>query len=266
MKYLTFIISLCILFKVCPLLTKYGTETIYDKFVIFDSKDFKNDEEMHFKIQTHKDNFYNYDHSSSYIYDIQYYFSSNLDFITTGRLLEIDFKKTTYEDFNLETKYFTIKKKRNDYSGSNGNYIYIEFPGLLFYTYHNYATITNTEEDEGKIETWVIVVIVVVIVAIIAGIIIFCVCRRIRMRKAQQAAAQANAATIAAQNQAAANYANYAAQNAAYAAAAQNAQNAYIAEQNYQAQVNQAQVYQDNNYMSPPGAVPDAGYTSKAVI
>ena len=259
MKYLTFIISLCILFKVCPLLTKYGTETIYDKSVIFESKDFKNDEEMHFKIQTHKDNFYNYDYSSG-SYDIKYYFSSNLDFINTGRLFEIDFKKTTYEDFNLETKYFTIKKKRNDYSGSNGNYIYIEFPILLFNNYHNYATITNTEEDEGKIETWVIVVIVVVIVAIIAGIIIFCVCRRIRMRKAQQAAAQANAATIAAQNQAAA---NYAAQNAAYAAAAQNA---YIAEQNYQAQVNQAQVYQDNNYMSPPGAVPDAGYTSKAVI
>jgi len=262
MKYLTFIISLCILLKVCPLLTKYGTETIYDKSFIFESKDFKNDEEMHFKIQTHEDNFYNYDdpYYNSYLYDIKYYFSSNLGFTTTGGLLEIDFKKTTHEDSDLETKYFTIKKKRSDYSGSNGNYIYIEFPQLILNTYHNYAIITNTKEDEGKLETWVIVVIVVVIVAIIAGIIIFCVCRRIRMKKAQQAAMAANAATIAAQNQA---VANIAAQNAAYEAAAQNA---YIAEQNYQAQAYQAQVYQNKNYMTPPGVAPDAGYSSNAVM
>ena len=137
--------------------------------------------------------------------------------------------------------------------------MYIIFRNLQLSTFET-AIITNTEEDEGKIETWVIVVIVVVIVAIIAGIIIFCVCRRIRMKKAQQAAIAANSATIAAQNQAAA---NYAAQNAAYEAAAQNA---YIAEQNYQAQANQAQVYQNNNYMTPPGVISNAGYTSNAVM
>lgn len=120
-----------------------------------------------------------------------------------------------------------------------------------------WAIITNTK-DEGKIETQVIVVIVVVVVAIIAGIIIFCVCRRIRNKRAMAAANATQVAVIQAQNQA------YAAQNSAYAA--QNAQNAYIAEQNYQAQAYQAQVYQNNNYMTPPGVISNAGYTSNAVM
>ena len=148
------------------------------------------------------------------------------------------------------------------------------------------AIITNTEEDEGKIETWVIVVIVVICVAIIAGIIIYCICRRIRMKKAQQAALATNVAAINAQKQANQAAYNYAAQNAAYTAAAvenaqnaayaagvEDAQNAYLAQQNqaqvYQGrgQTYQAQVYQNNNYTSVPlGSVPDTGYNSKAVM
>jgi len=161
----------------------------------------------------------------------------------------------------------------------------IYFPNLeVSSTYP--AFITNTEEDEGKIETWVIVVIIVICVAIIAGIIIYCICRRIRMKKAQQAALATNVAAINAQKQANQEAYNYAAQNAAYTAAvvenAQNAayaagvedaQNAYLAQQNqaqvYQGrgQTYQAQVYQNNNYTSaPPGSVPDTGYNSKAAM
>ena len=161
----------------------------------------------------------------------------------------------------------------------------IYFPNLeVSSTYP--AFITNTEEDEGKIETWVIVVIIVICVAIIAGIIIYCICRRIRMKKAQQAALATNVAAINAQKQTNQEAYNYAAQNAAYTAAvvenAQNAayaagvedaQNAYLAQQNqaqvYQGrgQTYQAQVYQNNNYTSAPlGSVPDTGYNSKAVM
>jgi hypothetical protein len=261
MKFFTSIISLYLLSKVysSSLLKKYGTEVIDDNDVIFESKDFDDDEEMHFKIQTNYKNIDNYKTNS--INDIEYiYFSelsADLSSISHG-YLNTYFLKTT-EDGKLRTNYFTIKKTKRNYSPSNGNYIYMRFPNINL-SNSKKATITNIEEDEGKIETWVIIVIVVVIVAIIVGIIIFCVCRRIRMKKAQQAAMAANAATIAAQNQAAA---NIAAQNAAYEAAAQNA---YIAEQNYQAQAYQAQVYQNKNYMSPPGVVSDAGYTSNAVM
>ena len=264
MKFLRFIISLYLLSNISSLLTKYGTEVLTTNDVIFESKDFKDNEEMHFKIQSHEYNF-----NENYYYNVEYNYFSDADVNVNSISYPHHeyFKKTSY-DGNLKTKYFTIKKTGSEYTPSNGNYLYIQFPNLLVSPYER-ATITNTKEDEGKIETWVIIVIVVVIVAIIVGIIIFCVCRRIRMKKAQQAAIAANSATIAAQNQAAA---NYAAQNAAYEAAAQNAayeaaaQNAYIAEQNYQAQANQAQVYQNNNYMTPPGVISNAGYTSNAVM
>ena len=259
MKFLRFIISLYLLSNISPLLTKYGTEVLTTNYAIFESKDFKDDEEMHFKIQSHKDNFYEHYEYSDYNVEYYYFNDANVNVHTISFPHHEYFKKTSYEDGNLETKYFTIKKRRSEYRPTNGNYLYIIFRNLQLSTFET-AIITNTEEDEGKIETWVIVVIVVVIVAIIAGIIIYCVCRRIRMKKAQQAAIAANAATIAAQNQAAA---NYAAQNAAYEAAAENA---YIEEQNYQAQAYQAQVYQNKNYMTPPGVISNAGYTSNAVM
>ena len=257
---LLIIIALYVLSNVnsYSLLKKYGTVTMQDKYVLFESKDFNNDEEMHFKLQAGEGSFdyYHNDYTYSYrsIHDIIYYYSDSAG----NRLTSENYsyrKNHKIEDGYLENSYFTIKKKSSEYSQTNGNYMLIYFPNLRVDADHE-AIISNTKEDEGKIETWVIVVIVVVIVAIIVGIIIFCVCRRIRMKKAQQAAMAANAA----QNQAAA---NYAAQNAAYEAAAQNA---YIAEQNYQAQAYQAQVYQNNNYMTPPGVISNAGYTSNAVM
>ena len=72
---------------------------------------------------------------------------------------------------------------------------------------------------------------------------------------ATNAANAANAATIAAQNQ---------------AYVAQINQNAYMAEQNYQAQAYQAQIYSAQDYQNPinvpPPMPPDVGYTSKAAI
>ena len=282
MKFLKFIISLYLLSNVCPLLTKYGTEILTDNDVIFESKDFDDDEEMHFKIQSKS---YNFGHSPNY--DVEYNYFSNADVSPSSISYphHVNFKKTTNEDGGYQTKYFTIRKKRSEYRNTNGNYLYIKFPNLRVSPSQT-ATITNTEEDEGKLETWAIVVIIVICVAIIAGIIIYCICRRIRMKKAQQAALATNVAAINAQNQANQAAYNYAAQNAAYAAAAvenaqnaayaagvEDAQNAYLAQQNqaqvYQGrgQTYQAQVYQNNNYTSPPlGSVPDTGYNSKAVM
>ena len=216
---------------------------------------------MHFKIQTNYNNIDNYKAES--INDVEYIYFSELsaDLSSISLSHGTYFLKTT-EDGKLRINYFTIKKR--NYSPSNGNYIYMRFPNINL-SNSKKATITNTEEDEGKIETWVIVVIVVVVVAIIAGFIIFFVCRCIRNRKAM-AAANANAVNYAAaQNQAAM---NYAAQNAAYAA--KSAQYAYMAEQNYQAQAQaqayQAQIYQDPYYASPAGAPRDTAYTSKPMI
>ena len=281
MKLLSLFISLYLLsnsYSQISTLTKYGTITISGDTVYFESKDFDDGEDMHFKIQAGEYDFDNGYHA----HDVEYYYA-NSNWAKASISRYVNYKKTSRDEDNMMmTKYFTITKKRGEYSPSNGDYMVIKF---LNYDGH-LAIITNTEEDEGKIETWVIVVIVVICVAIIAGIIIYCICRRIRMKKAQQAALATNVAAINAQkqaNQAAYNYAaqNAAytalavenAQNAAYAAGVEDAQNAYLAQQNqaqvYQGrgQTYQAQVYQNNNYTSaPPGSVPDTGYNSKAAM
>jgi len=287
MKFLI-IIALFVLSNEYPLLKKYQTVVMDTEWVLFESKDFKDNEEMHFKLKTYEDYFNLYLYDS---HDIIYYYTDSSGTIRTSG--EYAYRKNHAMEDGLENNYFTIKKRKSEYRNTNGNYILIHFPNLKVSSVFQ-AFITNTKEDEGKIETWVIVVIVIACVAIIAGLIIYFVCRRIRMQKARQAAmatnvavmnAQNQAAVINAQNQAAAyNYAaqNAAyqaavvenAQNAAYAAGVEDAQNAMLAQKNYQNQVYQgqgqayqAQGYQNNNYNSPPpGVVPDAGYNSKTAM
>ena len=288
MKLLSLCISIYLLSysysQILPL-TKYGTKDFYGNLVYFESKGFKDGEDMHFKIEAGEFSF----DCCGRAFDVEYYYTDS-NWVKKSNYRHVNYKKTSSEEDLMITKYFTITKKKSEYSPSNGDYMVINFLNFD----GSSAIITNTKEDEGKIETWVIVVIVIACVAIIAGLIIFFVCRRIRMQKARQAAmatnvavmnAQNQAAVINAQNQAAAyNYAaqNAAyqaavvenAQNAAYAAGVEDAQNAMLAQKNYQNQVYQgqgqayqAQGYQNNNYNSPPpGVVPDAGYNSKTAM
>ena len=254
MPFLKIIVYLYILsYAYSKILTKYSSLEISSDIVIFESKDFKDNEDMHFKIKSSFNNFGEIKNTDDhYWYDIEYVYCDSNGNEKGIYLYYINFKKTDTED-GYHIKYFTIKKKRDEYRPSNGNYIKIRFN-----LYDNWAIITNTEKDEGKMATWVVVVIVVIVVAIIGGIIIFFVCRCIRRRKAMaatNAANAANAATIAAQNQ---------------AYVAQINQNAYMAEQNYQAQAYQAQIYSAQDYQNPinvsPQMPPDVGYTSKAAI
>ena len=246
------LLALIYLFSNVYLLDKYGSEALdgIHSSIIFVSKDFEDNEEMHFKIRTDRNNF-----ESGYNYVTYYYVGPNGEDTNSQYGLYVNYKKTEY-DGDYETKFFTIKKKSIDYRPYDGNNMV-----LMFYLYRNIGTVTNTEEDEGKLETWVIVVIVVVVVAIIAGIIIYCICRRIRLAKAAQVNQARTAAVAVAANEMAAQ------QNAAYMAQ-QNA--AYIAQQNYQAQQDaaymaqqnyQGQPYQDPNYMAA-----DAGYSSNAAV
>ena len=67
-------------------------------------------------------------------------------------------------------------KKKDDYRRAGiGKYLLIYF--LIDY---GDVTITNTEEDEGKIETWVIIVIVVAVVIVIVIVIVVCCIMRKR--------------------------------------------------------------------------------------
>ena len=254
MSFLKIIVYLYILsYAYSKILTKYSSLEISSNIVIFESKDFKDNEDMHFKIKSWSGNFGEIINTADdYWYDIEYVYCDSNGNEKGIYLYYINFKKTDTED-GYDIKYFTIKKKWDEYRPSNGNYIKIRFN-----LYDNWAIVTNTEKDEGKIATWVIVVIVVIVVAIIGGMIIFFVCRCIRRRKAMAAANAANAA----------NASSIAAQNQAYVA--QINQNAYMAEQNYQAQAYQAQIYSAQDYQNPinvpPQMPPDVGFTSKAAI
>ena len=48
------------------------------------------------------------------------------------------------------------------------------------------VTITNTEEDEGKLETWAIVLIVIAVVVVIVLVIVICCCMKRRRMQAMQ--------------------------------------------------------------------------------
>ncbi len=222
-----------------------------DGYIIFDSSSFGEGEEMHFNIKA-------LEFSFQQVLDyVEYcYLNSETDDITTipsSYFYKAYFTSTSYYTERYDsyaTKYFTIKKKKSEFGTStSGNYLFLNLP----IRNNEYATITNTEEDEGKLPTWAIIVIVVIVVIIIV-VLIICCCVRSRQRK--KAIEQANAAQ-----------ANYIAQ--------QNMQAQAYQAQMYQAQVNQAQMYQvqvnqqayqQQNYQTPVDYNNDGGYTSQAVV
>ena len=165
---------------------KYGSTTVAadEYMVVFNVGDFDDNEEMYFQIKAETGSFYWY-----YIY--YEYISSNKGYVDADARRSYFSLKTTYETspegYHYETHYFTITKRKGEFRGTDGTY-------LLIYFMVDYGdiTITNTEEDEGKIETWVIIVIVVAVVIIIGIIIIICCCIRRRRLKAMNANANAN--------------------------------------------------------------------------
>ena len=149
-----------------------------DYMIAFNSKDFDDGEEMHFKIKALE---------GTFLWNgVNYQFISSTVGYSEPELEYAQFSlKTTYETtpsgLRYQTKYFNIVKDKKKFRGTDGSLLLIYF--MIDY---GDVEITNTEEDEGKFETWKIVVIVVVIaVAIIIGIIIFCI-RRKRQLNAKQ--------------------------------------------------------------------------------
>ena len=156
-------------------LEKYGTKKVpYDDYMVsFDASDFKEGEEMHFKIKFRKDT-----KIENYIY--YQYIDGNIAYDPNAGIKKSYDIKYNDEEINLitfETRYFTIKKDRKEYRGTNGNLLIIEFyfngfPG-------DEIEITNTKEDEGKLEPWAIALIVVAVVVVLGVVVVvYCVRRK----------------------------------------------------------------------------------------
>lgn len=159
---------------------KYGTTTVdaSEYMVVFNVGDFDDGEEMYFKIRAETGAFY-----WNYIY--YEYISSIKGYVDNEARISYFSLKSTYETdpngYSYVTNYFTITKRKSEFRGTDGTYLLI-----YFMVDFGDVTITNTEEDEGKLETWVIVVIVIaVVIVIVLVIVIFCCMRRRRLRRMQ---------------------------------------------------------------------------------
>ena len=177
-------------YNASPRLGKYESIKVDSSeiVIIFDSSDFKEGEEMHFKLKAEEQYFYvdsKYDGIYyEYIGGDVPYDEDKLNFVRFQGKTERE--NTPSKTF--KTKYFTITKKSSEFRGTNGNNLLI-----YFMIEDGDVEITNTKEDEGKIETWIIVVIVVAVVVVI-GISVGCWCWR---RKKQLAAQNATTAGYA---------------------------------------------------------------------
>jgi hypothetical protein len=158
-----------------------------DYMITFNCKDFKDGEEMYFKIKAYKGTFY---YQTGYNGVFYQYIDGNHGYDESKlRFAEYQFE-TDYETLpsgEYQIKYFTITKKKSEFEGTNGELLLI-----YFNIDHGPVEITNTLEDEGKFETWKIVVIVVAVV-LVAAVFIGCFCYR---RKKQLAMRNQNAGTV----------------------------------------------------------------------
>ena len=165
-----------------------------DYIIFFDTKDFKEGEEMYFKIKAKR--FYHYYVNYEFVEinpDVEYQLKPDSALHKVSFDLKSDYENIQGTQYTV--KYFTIKKDKSKFNGSKGDWLVIYFyvDGDSDNDYNEpgdgKVIIENTLEDEGKFETWKIVVIVVVIVLVIA-VMIGCYCYR---RKKQLAAANQNA-------------------------------------------------------------------------
>ena len=171
-------------------LKKFGSIRVNaetDSFIFFDSSDFENGEEMHFKIEALEYAYIDY-YSDGIYYDFINNDDPNVVYNSHYRDFSIssDYKYDSYYGESFKTKYFNIKKDSLYFNGGDGSLL-----SISFYFDYGPVTITNTETDEGKttLKTWEIIVIVIA-AAIIIGIAIFCCCWR--RKKALQAQAAVN--------------------------------------------------------------------------
>ena len=168
-------------FSSYPLLKKEGSKEIYDKYITFDAKDFKNDDEIFFNIKAEERSFLSND------YVLYTYLKSVNDEITdSSKIYKSTFTTTTsnsetdsnLKTYHYQTKYFKIKKNSAEFNETNGDYIAIDFPK---YT-KDWALVKNTKKDEGKIIKIVIIIIIVAVVVIFLIVIIVICCIKARNR------------------------------------------------------------------------------------
>ena len=154
-------------------LKKYGKINVSgrDEYIVFDSSDFKEGDNIHFKI-TARDFIYK---------EIDYEFFddlSNPNQYIHGPTDYVD-QEMSLDKINTVTKYYSIKKDKKHLGDFEGKYM------TLYFFCIGSVEIENTKEDEGKkiITIILIIIVCVVFIALMIGLIcLIFYCKRIRDR------------------------------------------------------------------------------------
>lgn len=174
------IIILCLFLNINALsyrlLQKYGEVENSDGTVIFESKDFSDGNKMHFRVSLEQE-------CKS---DLKYkYYSTKEEISTTDTDYKVSYKSSettkAQNTIIVVVNYYTIEKKSSEYKGSNGNYLL-----LTIDCNGGKINFQNTEKDESKDSTNMIVIIVVVVVVMVIAAVVIGICiGRIKAKAAQ---------------------------------------------------------------------------------
>ena len=194
-------------------LEKYNKTYTQSSYIIFNSTDFKLDEEIYLKISGYFiEDYIEYQFFDDYndaIYAIDTYINNIQHSITVDLKKENPTKYETKKDKNNNDgyeyyiRYYTIEKtKTNLKMAEKGNYL------LILTNMDGFYDIENTKDNQGNDKTTIIIIVVVVVaVCAIVGIIYYCCCRKKNAAQMAQAAQnnQANSARVNINNNAAYN-------------------------------------------------------------
>jgi len=160
-----------------PKLKKYDKAKSEIGMVIFESKDFSNGDNMYFKVKANGDCY-------STTLNYEYYDTDDVTESSRTRLYVTSKSSSTTSvqgRVTSLTRYFTIKKKSDEFKDSNGEYL------LLYYKCSNTIEFENTESDGAKkiiIIVVVILIVFLVVMGVIIGVCCYCARKRATMRRA----------------------------------------------------------------------------------
>ena len=163
------------------ILKKYGTIKVSgtDGGIIFDSSEFKEGEDMFFKIEALI--FYDNNIYYEFVDDLSTYYPSPFYY----NYFSAYYTNTDY-DGSYEIHYYTITKDKAHLGNLKGKYL------IIFFECSGFVTITNTKENEGNISTIIAVIVVIIVVIGIGVLIYYCIRRRKNAQMIQMTNAQVN--------------------------------------------------------------------------
>ena len=154
-------------------LKKYGKVRVSpDIFILFESKDFNNNEKINFRIKALNTpgNFYKEKVSYKYINSLDDFSESNMIDVSLSSTSHI---QSSYGGVLKKVRYFSITKKEKEFEDTNGDLLII-----VFYIKEGVVEISNIDEIEesgNKLEGWAIGLIVAsaAVIASVVGIILY---------------------------------------------------------------------------------------------